>query len=87
VQYRAFRKQARAMEAAHVKNQELIRFLRAPAPGGDMDEKTRQMKKICDEWSDILLDVPEPLRTKYLTLLTPLREQAALLIAKADEDK
>ena len=41
VQYRAFRKQARAMEAARVKNQELIRFLRAPAPDGDMDEKTR----------------------------------------------
>lgn len=82
----AFRKQGRAMEAARVKNEELVRLLLAPPPGGDMDEKTRQLKKLCDEWSDILLDVPEPIRGKYLSQLTPLREQAALLIAMADED-
>jgi hypothetical protein len=71
----AFRKQKRAMEAARPLVQEIMQITQAP-PGSDPDGKqAARFKALWDELADVLLDWPEPERSRFFERITPLREK------------
>ena len=71
----AFRKQKRGMEAARPLVQEIMQIAQAP-PGSDPDgQRAAKFKSLWDELADVLLDWPEPERTRFFERITPLRDK------------
>lgn len=77
-----FRKQRNAVNAIMAQAKQFRPFLNHPPADMPEEEKLRQSKQIMDDLSDLLLDIPEPLRSELLQKLTPMREKMAKELAK-----
>ena len=77
-----FRKQRQAANAIMAQAKQFRPLFENPPADMPPEEELRLKKQIMDDLSDLLLDLPEPLRSELLQKLTPMREKMAEELAK-----
>ena len=77
-----FRKQRQAVMDISAHGQKIREFYQNPPAQMTPEERLRVSKQMMDDLSDLLLDIPEPLRSQQLQKLTPMREKMAAALAK-----
>jgi hypothetical protein len=73
------RSQQRALAAVSAKLRELVQVMQAPPGAYAGDERLMRINALFEEVTDLLLDVPEPRRTRFFGVLAPLRERVKVI--------
>ena len=79
-----FRKQRAAVQAIMAQARIYRPFLDNPPADLPEEDWLRQTKLLMDDLSDLLLEIPEPLRSQLLNKLTPMRERVAEELLKTE---
>ncbi len=83
--FTAMRRQQAALLAAKTKAVEIMQVIQAPADAYSVPERLQRVKTLFDDLSDVLLNVPEPHRTRFFSQLSPLRERLKAIDREQEE--